>query len=307
MALPKSIGIRLFDDSFVPVLTEGEVKNKRVILTTVRDNQEKAIIELFEGTSDTCSENEYLGKLTIDINRNTDKGEPGLEVNLRLDDEGVLYAKAWDQESKEESEIVIEHSSARQIIPETLTDDEINDMGDTKYQEIPSYYEDSNQDYVTHKMNNEPQTTFNEEKPMNKKLIIIILAIILLLILGILLFFMLKNTPKKQPKPVVKETVIETTNVIEEPEIIPPPEEIKPVEIKQEAEKIIGTNKLEGKKHFVKRGDNLWNICKRYYKDPWYYPNLAEQNQINNPRLILAGTYIIIPPKSSVKRWDFSR
>ena len=31
MALPKSIGIRLFDDTFVPVLTEGEIKNKKVL------------------------------------------------------------------------------------------------------------------------------------------------------------------------------------------------------------------------------------------------------------------------------------
>ena len=36
MALPKSIGIRLFDDSFVPVLTEGEIKNKKVILKEVK-------------------------------------------------------------------------------------------------------------------------------------------------------------------------------------------------------------------------------------------------------------------------------
>ncbi|HQB62164.1 MAG TPA: Hsp70 family protein, partial [Spirochaetota bacterium] len=103
VALPKSIGIKLFDDSFVPVLSEGEIKNKKVILTTVKDNQKKAIIELYEGNSDRCVNNEYLGKLVISIDRQTNKGEPGIEVHLRLDENGMLYAKAWDVESGQET------------------------------------------------------------------------------------------------------------------------------------------------------------------------------------------------------------
>ena len=70
---------------------------------------------------------------------------------------------------------------------------------------------------------------------------------------------------------------------------------------------IKGKRDIKGKKHFVRRGNNLWNICKKYYKDPWYYPDLADVNKIKNPRKIYIGTYIIIPPKSDLKRWDFSK
>ena len=41
MAISKSVGIKLYDDTFVPVLKVDELKNKKLILTTVRDNQKK--------------------------------------------------------------------------------------------------------------------------------------------------------------------------------------------------------------------------------------------------------------------------
>jgi len=57
--------------------------------------------------------------------------------------------------------------------------------------------------------------------------------------------------------------------------------------------------------HFIKYGDNLWNISKIYYNDPWYYPALAKANpQIKNPSLIYAGKYISIPPKSELRRQE---
>lgn len=307
MALPKSIGIKLYDDCFVPVLTEGEVKNKKVVLTTVRDNQQKAIIELYEGYSDKCANNEYLGKLTIDLNRDTDKGEPGLEVHLRLDDEGILYAKAWDQDSKVQNEIRIEHSSARTIIPETLSDDEINKLDEEQPQEIPEYYNNT-QVYEKEKKGDQYMSMDKENSSGN--IVILLIVAIILIILGIAGFFIVKamtgNAKSNKEEPVQKiETPVVEEPVIEEPVVQEPPKVEAPVV--EEKKEVIGINKLEGKKHFIRRGDNLWNICKRYYRDPWFYPDLAEQNGINNPRLILAGTYIVIPPKSNVKRWDFSR
>ncbi|MCH5150787.1 MAG: Hsp70 family protein [Spirochaetales bacterium] len=147
MTLPKSIGIKLYDDSFVPVLTEGETKNKRVVLTTGKDNQKRAVIEIYEGTSAKCSENEYLGKLSIELDRSTNKGEPAFEVNLRLDDNGVLYAKAWDQESKKESELVIENMASNRITQENLTDEEISKYEDTQVQELLSDETEKSEDH----------------------------------------------------------------------------------------------------------------------------------------------------------------
>lgn len=71
---------------------------------------------------------------------------------------------------------------------------------------------------------------------------------------------------------------------------------------------IKGVKDVAGKKYFIRRGDNLWNICKKEYGDPWYYPALYEANpKLKSPRKILAGTYLTIPNKSDLKRWDFSK
>ena len=105
-----------------------------------------------------------MGKLTIDINRATTKGEPGLEVNLRIDDDGVLYAKAWDQETHEESEIVIENTTTRTIIPETLSDMEIDSFSESTPQEIPAAYDDNQESFATHRYNENDESVYDSIK-----------------------------------------------------------------------------------------------------------------------------------------------
>lgn len=291
MALPKSVGIKLYDDTFVPVLTDNEVKSKRLVLTTVKDNQQKVIIELYEGTSDKCINNEYLGKLVISIERSTKKGEPGIEVNLRLSEDGMLYAKAWDSESGSESEIKIEHNQTERIKHETLSDLEINRLGgETKtFEKVGNFSEDELDSYEEEK---EKKDFF----PIIKRILAIIIILIILALLGLLGYYIFKNVSKS-----ITENNKETEEVkIEET----PKDATKDIVIKKEP---IGIQSTSGKRHYIRWGDNLWNICKKYYNDPWYYPSLAETNNIKKPRKIYAGTYITIPDKSDLKRWDFKK
>lgn len=327
MTLPKSIGIKLYDDSFVPVLTEGETKNKRVILTTGKDNQKKAVIEIYEGTSAKCSENEYLGKLSIELDRSTNKGEPAFEVNLRLDDNGVLYAKAWDQESKKESELVIENMASNRITQENLTDEEISKYEDTQVQELPAEetekYEDHHVDSLQYENTSYKNANiYNDDDDSWKKRVILGIIIAVLLV-GIIVLIILccKSCSSEESVSVVTQKTVSTQITepsvsspidIKEPEREipapdPEPEPAAQPEETAEKEEPVGVNVLEGQKHYVRYGDNLWNICKRYYGDPWYYPDLAKQNNIAVPRRIYAGQYIIIPQKSKVQRWDFSK
>ena len=332
MTLPKSIGIKLYDDSFVPVLTEGETKNKRVVLTTGKDNQKKAVIEIYEGVSAKCSENEYLGKLIIELDRSTNKGEPAFEVNLRLDANGVLYAKAWDQESKKESELVIENVESNRITQENLTDEEIQEYEDTQVQELPSEIMEDTEKYKNHCVDSlqyentsyKNANIYNDEDDSAKKRIIagIIIAVLLIGII-VLIILCCKSCSSKESVNMVsaitqKEVSTQITEPsepslldIKEPEReVPAPEPEPVVEAEEEAvkkEEPAGLSVLEGQKHYIRYGDNLWNICKRYYGDPWYYPDLAKQNNITIPRRIYAGQYIIIPQKSKVQRWDFSK
>ncbi|GEM_PF-1299523 len=298
MALPKSIGIKLFDDSFVPVLSEGEIKNKKVILTTVKDNQKKAIIELYEGNSDRCVNNEYLGKLVISIDRQTNKGEPGIEVHLRLDENGMLYAKAWDVESGQETAIKIEHSKSKRIFRETLSDNEIDGLGGTGTKRIDNY---ESEDIISN-YGDEKKSVF----PIIRGILIALIILIILALLGLGGYYLVKNISTLMglfDKP--KTTTTTTTTTIVEETTTTTEEIVTTTTVAPKLdENITGIKKLEGKKHYIRRGDNLWNICKKYYNDPWYYPSLAKENSIKNPRLILAGRSLIIPPKSDLRRWD---
>ncbi len=331
MTLPKSIGIKLYDDSFVPVLTEGETKNKRVVLTTGKDNQKKAVIEIYEGTSAKCSENEYLGKLSIELDRSTNKGEPTFEVNLRLDDKGVLYVKAWDQESKKESELVIENVESNRITQENLTDEEILEYEDTQVQELASQVIDVDERYQDHHVDSlqyentsyKNANIYDDDDDSGKKRIIlgIIIAVLLIGIIILILLCSRSCSSKENVSAVTQKTVSTQITEPSEPNLVdikeperevpapqPEAEPEKPAEdIAEKKEEPAGLNVLEGQKHYIRYGDNLWNICKRYYGDPWYYPDLAKQNNIAVPRRIYAGKYIIIPQKSKVQRWDFSK
>lgn len=353
MSLPKSIGIKLYDDTFVPVLSEQEIKNKRLVLTTVKDNQNKAIIELYEGTSDKCINNEYLGKLVVSIDRETQKGEPGIEVNLRLSEDGMLYAKAWDSESRIESEFKIEHNTSPRIFKETLSNEEIDTMYNSETKNIESFTEDE--------LLGETQTGYEEKPkkdflPFLRGILVTLIVVVILALLGLGGLFIYKNVNdylkvqnnkkieemKKQEetkrieeenKKIEAEKRQEEQKRLEEQKKL---EEEKLAKLKKEEEERVlkeqmlreqekidkikkeseqakkdnnvkGIKDLVGKKHFIRKGDNLWNICKRYYKDPWYYPDLAKVNDIKNPRKIYAGRYMIIPAKATLKRWDFSK
>ena len=50
--------------------------------------------------------------------------------------------------------------------------------------------------------------------------------------------------------------------------------------------------------HVVVRGDTLWDICGRYFNDPWQWPKIWSYNpQITNPHWIYPGDLVRLLPK----------
>lgn len=264
--------------------------------------------------------------MIIELDRSTIKGEPAFEVNLRLDDNGVLYAKAWDQESKKESELVIENMESNRITQENLTDEEILEYEDTQIQELPSQIMDETARYEDHHVDSlqyentsyKNANIYTDDDDSGKKRIImgIIIAVLLIGIIILILLCCRSCSSKENVNVVTQKTVstqitepsVSSLIDVKEPEKeVPAPEPVEQEEVVVKKEEPAGVNVLEGEKHYIRYGDNLWNICKRYYGDPWYYPDLAKQNNIAVPRRIYAGQYIIIPQKSKVQRWDFSK
>lgn len=45
----------------------------------------------------------------------------------------------------------------------------------------------------------------------------------------------------------------------------------------------------------VKKGDTLWDLARKYYKNPYRWPSIADRNGVKNPRLLQIGTRLVIP------------
>ncbi len=94
----KSIGIKLADGSFYPVMKEGSSEKTTLELTTVQDNQTTVQIDLYRSETDSMQDAEYVDSLEINLNPHPN-GEPSLKLDLNLDDAGELHAEVNDPET----------------------------------------------------------------------------------------------------------------------------------------------------------------------------------------------------------------
>lgn len=95
------IAVQIADGTFVPVLSTSGKKRRRLVLTTVRDDQTNVKIELFRGSDESMSDPEYVGSLVIDNVEPAEKGSADISVLLGVDENGNLNATATDTTSGE--------------------------------------------------------------------------------------------------------------------------------------------------------------------------------------------------------------
>ena len=50
-------------------------------------------------------------------------------------------------------------------------------------------------------------------------------------------------------------------------------------------------------RHLVKWGDTLWDLAGFYYRNPWLFRIISDANNLENPDLIISGTYLTIPDR----------
>lgn len=48
-------------------------------------------------------------------------------------------------------------------------------------------------------------------------------------------------------------------------------------------------------KHIVAEGEDLWKISEKYYKTGYNWTDIAKENNLANPDVLLAGTELVIP------------
>lgn len=96
-----TIGIKIADGSFVPVFDREFRGKRRLVLTTVRDNQESVQIDLYQGTGEGLEGPEYIGSLVVENISPAPKGSPEVNLLVGIDDAGNLNATATDSSSGE--------------------------------------------------------------------------------------------------------------------------------------------------------------------------------------------------------------
>jgi LysM repeat protein len=96
-----TIGIKIADGSYYPVLEESFTGTKRLTLTTVKDDQDRVQIDLYRGEGNTLGHAQYVGSLIIENIPPAAQGEPEIELILGIDASGELTAEASDRSTGE--------------------------------------------------------------------------------------------------------------------------------------------------------------------------------------------------------------
>ena len=123
----KTIGIKLADGSFYPVLEDNTPSEKQLELTTAHNNQTKVMVDLYRSATCSMDDAEYVDSLQIENLVARPNGEADIKFSVSLDEDNQLSAKIVDSETGNESNTSI--TLVSRTLEERLVTDEygIND------------------------------------------------------------------------------------------------------------------------------------------------------------------------------------
>ena len=315
------IGIRIANGEFYPIMKEGSRIRKRLVLTTVNDNQDSVKIDLYKGEGDAMDGAFYVGSLTIEGIEPSPQGDPEIELLLGVDVEGNLNATASDGATGEQQSLSVSLNPLEPPDEFDTPDFEMDTEGegdlpfdddffgdiDAPADDDESFTGDEMTSYAT-----EPEEEPEKKRRFNPLLLLAFimagLAIAALILLLLLRSFPSESTPPlsaqgETPTTVAEEPAPEKPEVISEPEPVPAPvetvqeevsepvaeapaEPVPPAEVTPPAPRRVA--------YRIKRGDTLWDLSNAFYRTPWLYRKIARDNNIPNPDLIYAGNSLYI-------------
>ena len=95
----RTVGIKLADGSFYPIMEEGSVQTKKLELTTANDNQTCVMVDLYRSKTCSMDDAEYIDTLKIENLNAHQNGEPSISFDVGLDENGELSASIADPET----------------------------------------------------------------------------------------------------------------------------------------------------------------------------------------------------------------
>ena len=110
---PITLGTDLVGDRYDPLIPRNTTipTVARETYTTVVDNQPRVAVEVLQGESPKASENKQLARFTLDGIQRARQGVPKLEVEFRLDADGILKVSARDKVTGVQQHVIVEPSS----------------------------------------------------------------------------------------------------------------------------------------------------------------------------------------------------
>ncbi|MCL2599864.1 MAG: LysM peptidoglycan-binding domain-containing protein [Treponema sp.] len=215
-----TIGIKVANGDFYPIVDENSPVAKRLVLTTVHDNQDNVQINLFRSISKSMLDAQYIGSLVVEDIRPCLKGEPSIQMLISADNDGNITAEAHDLEASPDSDHHILNVSLRTMDTFTRPED---------YSDFDLDTEDSEPKAAFGSFERERHT---EEKSRKFPWALMLVIILLIAIgLGALWFFFIRDNDGAQVAdagPDTEQVYTPAPPVAVEPPPPPPPAPVQP-------------------------------------------------------------------------------
>lgn len=328
------IGLKLANGEFYPVLEEGAIARKRLVVTTVQDGQRSVQIDLYRGTPPRTEAAGYVGSLVIENIPLAPRGEPDIRLDLGLDADGTLSAFAENTASGERQSL--------KVSLESLAEEEKYEIPDFEFEEetpdeLPAETDSYREEEAAARASSPRAATFGAEtrrreptpgaeeaevgeKPRRKGLfvaLVVVAAIVVALGLAFLVYRLsmtsrgaavIAEEPAAAPAktapvapapatPPPAAAAVATPAPASTPAPTPAPATPKPTPAATPTPGAQPAAKEPGVNYKLRWGDTLWDLAYAYYRNPWLYPKIAKANKIKDPDYIIAGRTIFIPPK----------
>ncbi|MDR3334634.1 MAG: Hsp70 family protein [Treponema sp.] len=330
--MASTIGIKIANGEFYPVIEENSTEKKRLILTTVHNKQSSVLIDMYKSNHLTMTDARYIGSLVVENIKPKPQGSPSIELVIFANKNGDLQADALDLDAFPEGQ----PHSLRVSLKSLDQEQEEPAIPDFELEQQP------------------PMGLYEYETSSKKVWLVIALIGIGILVAGSLAFLFF-HFPHKipanglLPRPVIvapppfpaipplnesvvsevpplvppvqdvperillPEPVLQTIPAILnpsvlEPAVLPPVVPVQAVSLPRRevsrppppvaTYKVPATIPRKGVMYKIRWGDTLWDISEAFYRNPRLYNYIARFNKIRNPNRIIPGTIIRIPPRN---------
>jgi hypothetical protein len=135
--MASTIGIKIANGKFYPIIEENSTIKKRMVLTTVHNNQPSVQIDLYRSASGVMTDAQYIGSLVVEKITPKSKGEPSIEMVVSSSSNGDIVADAVDLDTGTNGEHHVLTVSLKSL-DETSRDMDLPDFELESNEEPPS-------------------------------------------------------------------------------------------------------------------------------------------------------------------------